>query len=195
MADQSAPTPYSLRAEIYAAKGERKLAMAEINRALKFTWTADFLKIRGELRLDDGDVDGALHDANAMLKLDADNAAAIALHGAALAHKKDYNGALADFDKALKADANNPLVYGERSQIYLAKNDIDRALADLDRAIELGTISPAPYRARAKIYKRKAIPPAPLTILMRPSGSIRGRPRSISSAPACAKQKARPPRR
>ena len=130
-----------MRAEVYAAKGERKRAMADINRALKFTWDADFLKVRGELRLDDGDIDGALHDADAMLKLDADNAAALALRGAAFARKKDYDRALADLDKAIKADGNDALAYGERGQIYLAKNDSDRALADFNRAIELGTIS------------------------------------------------------
>ena len=84
--------------------------------------------MRGELRLDDGDIDGVMHDADAMLKLDADNAAALALRGAALTRKKDYANALADLDKAIKADGNNALAYGERGQVYFAKNDINRAL-------------------------------------------------------------------
>ena len=93
-ADQSLPATYKFRAEAYAAKGERKLAMADISRALKFTWTADLLRVRGELRLDDGDITGVVHDADAMLKLQADDPAALALRGAAFARGKDYARAL-----------------------------------------------------------------------------------------------------
>ena len=45
----------SLRAEAFAAKGDRKRAMTDIGRALKLAWTDKSLKVRGELRLDDGD--------------------------------------------------------------------------------------------------------------------------------------------
>ena len=41
-ADQSAPNTYNLRAEVYAAKGDRKRAMADISRALKFSWDGRF---------------------------------------------------------------------------------------------------------------------------------------------------------
>ncbi len=74
--------------------------MSDISRALKFAWDAKFLKVRGELRLDDGNINGVLHDADAMLKLDAENAWAMALRGAAYVRRKDYGNALAEFDKA-----------------------------------------------------------------------------------------------
>ena len=121
LADQKPARRYKLRAEAYAAKGDRKRAMADISRALKFTWNTDFLKVRGELRLDDGDIDGVMHDADAMLKLEPDNASAMALRGAAYARKKDYSRALADLDKAIKADDNNAL------GLWRARPDLSRA--------------------------------------------------------------------
>src|SRR3569623_1874116 len=45
--EQNRPATYKLRAEAYAAKGERKRAMDDISRALKFSWNADLLKTRG----------------------------------------------------------------------------------------------------------------------------------------------------
>jgi tetratricopeptide (TPR) repeat protein len=145
------PATYKLRAEAYAAKGERKRAMADIGRALKFTWNVDLLKTRAALRLDDGDMAGVVHDTDAILKADANNADALALRGAALARKKDYVHALADLDKAIAADEKNALALGERGQVYLAKGDANRALTDFNRAIALGSISPAPYRARHEL--------------------------------------------
>jgi tetratricopeptide (TPR) repeat protein len=87
--DPTRPATYKLRADAYAEKGDRKRAMADIDRALKVTWKADLLKVRGELRLADGDLAGVAHDADAMLKLQADNADALALRGAVLARKQD----------------------------------------------------------------------------------------------------------
>src|SRR5581483_479536 len=73
-ADQNYPASYRLLAEAYAEKGDRKRAMAEINRALKFAWDVDFLKLRGALKLDDGDIAGAQRDAEAILKSEPENA-------------------------------------------------------------------------------------------------------------------------
>ena len=61
--------------------------MDDISRALKFSWNADLLKTRGALRLDDGDLAGAAHDADAILKLKPQSADAFALRGAAFARK------------------------------------------------------------------------------------------------------------
>jgi len=102
--EQNRPSTYKLRAEAYAARGERKKAMDDISRALKFSWNADLLKTRGALRLDDGDLAGAAHDADAILKINAQNADAFALRGAAFARKKDYARALPDLDRAIDGD-------------------------------------------------------------------------------------------
>jgi tetratricopeptide (TPR) repeat protein len=87
-ADQNQPASYKLRAEAYAAKGERKRALADLDRALRLTWTVNLLKERSGVRLADGDTEGALSDAEAMLKLAPGNADAIALRDKIAAQQK-----------------------------------------------------------------------------------------------------------
>ena len=164
LADQSQPSTYKLRAEAYAAKGERKRAMADISRALKFAWNADLLKVRGELRLEDGDIDGVIHDAEAMLKIEAGQCLG---NGAARRSLRPPQGLRPCACRPRQGDhrptARIALAYGERGQIYLAKNDSTRALADFNRAIELGshqrgTLSrPRHDRKRAKATTAKAM--------------------------------------
>ncbi|HSP48665.1 MAG TPA: hypothetical protein VLN61_00485 [Pseudolabrys sp.] len=82
-ADQTRAATYALRAHAYNQKGDYKRAMSDISRAIKLSSQACFLNLRGTLRLQDGDTDGVLHDADAALKLDAGNATAFTLRGAA----------------------------------------------------------------------------------------------------------------
>ncbi len=155
LADQNHAGTYALRAETYMAMGDNKHAMDDISRALKFSWRASFLKTRGKLRLETGDIAGTIHDADAMLKIDADDNTAYALRGAALVRKKDYARALPDLDRAIKADGKNALAYSARGEAYFAKHDTDRALADFNQAVELGAKNADLYRARAAINKAK----------------------------------------
>ena len=87
-ADQNQPASYRLRAEAYAAKGDRKRALADFDRALKLSWSVTLLKARAALRLADGDFEGALSDAEAMLKLAPGNADAVALRESITAQQK-----------------------------------------------------------------------------------------------------------
>lgn len=153
--DEKPALSYRLRAEAWLAKGERKKAAADISHALKYAWSVNGLRVRGAMRLEDGDADGALADAESMLKIEKENADAIALRGLAYARKKDYAKALPDLNKTIDADASNALAYAERGQAYVAQNDSTHALHDLSRAIDLKLPSAAPYRARAAIYKSK----------------------------------------
>ena len=88
-ADQTRAETYALRAHAYDQKGDRKRALADINRAIKLSPQAAFLQLRGTLKLQDGDVDAALRDAEAALKGDGDNAAALTLRGSALARRSN----------------------------------------------------------------------------------------------------------
>lgn len=144
-----------MRAEAWRDKGDRKRAYADIGKALKSQWTVNGLRVRGNLKLDDGDADGALKDAEFMLKIEPDNTDAAALRGLAYAKKKDYAKALPDLDKAVAADAGNALAFAERGRIYASKANNDQALADFNRAIELKVSNPAIYRARAEIHRSK----------------------------------------
>ncbi len=94
--------------------------MDDISRALKFTWNADLLKVRGALRLDDGDLAGVVHDADAMLKLNPQNADAFALRGAALARKKDYAA------RSARSRQGDRRRRQERAGLWRARPDLPR---------------------------------------------------------------------
>ncbi len=83
MVDQNLPMTYTLRAEALALMGDRKRAMKDVTLALKFAWIPRILKVRGALRLEDDDLDGAARDAETILKVEPDNVSAFALRGAA----------------------------------------------------------------------------------------------------------------
>lgn len=153
--DKKPALSYRLRAEAWRAKGDRKKAYADVGHALQYAWSVNGLRIRGNMKLEDGDTDGALKDAESILKIESDNVDGFALRGLAYARKKDYAKALPDLNKAVAADAGNALAYAARGQAYLAEKDSARALPDLSRAIDLKIASAAPYRARAAIYGSK----------------------------------------
>ena len=101
-ADQTRAATYALRAHAYDRKATAS-ALRPTSAARSNSPMAVNLNLRGTLRLQDGDTDGVLHDADAALKLDAGNPTAFALRGAAFARKKQYDRALADLDRAIKA--------------------------------------------------------------------------------------------
>ncbi len=155
IADRNRASTYALRAQTYMAMGDDKRALSDIGRALKFSWRANFLKTRGTLRLKTGDIAGAVHDANAILKLNAGNNAAYVLRGAALVEKRQYAEALPDLDRAIRNDDKNVLALSARGQAYFARHEDDKALADFNRAIRLGSKDASICRARAQIHELK----------------------------------------
>ncbi len=171
--DPARASTYALRAHAYDQKGDRKRAMANIDRAIKLASQANFLELRGILRLQDGDLDGALRDAESILKSDPGAAAGLALRVAVSSGKMKYDRARLDLDQALKRDPKNALAYSERGQIYQAQAEPERALSDLNRAILLGPVGVEPYRARAAIYEAKGQPD--LALSCRPGARARRR--------------------
>ena len=194
-ADDKRAATYKLRAEAYAAKGQRKLAMADIGHALKLSWSADLLKTRAALRLDDGDTIGVVNDTDAMLKANPNNADAFALRGAAFARKKDYGRALADLDKAIAATArarwrlpSAASLSGQRRRQPCARRFQPRHRARRHQRRR-------PIARARRSTSRRAIPPRRSLTSMPRSAKIRGRPIFISSVPRCAKPRAIAPRR
>ncbi|HZD91492.1 MAG TPA: hypothetical protein VE224_15430, partial [Pseudolabrys sp.] len=164
LVEQNRAGTYALRAKAYMAKGDNKQAMNDIVRALKFSWRPGFLKTRGKLRLEAGDFAGTIHDADAILKLDADDAAAFALRGPALVRQKQYAKALPDLDRAIKADDHNVAALSARGEVYAARHDDTRALADFDRAIDAGARIRRSSAAAPPFTRPKARPARPSPI-------------------------------
>ena len=80
--DPNSASSYRLRALAYAAKGEGKRALKEMDRVLKFVWNVEALRIRAQLRLDEGELGLAMSDVGHITKLDAEDGVAAAVRGA-----------------------------------------------------------------------------------------------------------------
>ena len=142
---------YSLRAEVYAAKGERKRAMsrhqprAEIHleRRLPRNCAANCGSTT------------ATSTACCTMPTPCSSSSptmptAMALRGAALCPQERLRRRARRFrQERSRPTPTMRLPMASAARFISRKNDVERALADFDRAIELGTISPAPYRARA----------------------------------------------
>ncbi len=191
--DERPALGYRLRAEAYIAKGDRKRAYADIAKALGLAWSINGLRVRGTLRLEDGDFDGAIADANGIFKIEAENRDAYTLRGTAYARKKDYDAALADLDKVLTEDSKDASSFAERGQVYFAKNDTERALIDFTQAIALGRgRRGALSHARCHLQEQGRHGEGNRRSRRRHRTRARSRPMLISCAPACGRPKAIP---
>jgi tetratricopeptide (TPR) repeat protein len=108
---------------------------------------------RGLAHLDRIELNDAIADFNAAIRLDPDFAAAYDARGVAFRFRPDR--AILDFDDAIRLDPNSAKAYAHRGGAYLAKGDVDRAMADLNKAIELDPNNAEAYRTRGAAYRRK----------------------------------------
>jgi tetratricopeptide (TPR) repeat protein len=89
---------------------------------------------RAQLALDQGDVPGALADAEQAVRLDDRNPSSLFLYGSALVAAKDYAAAAATFDRLQASAPSSPLGPYGRARLELARGDRARAL-DAIRAL------------------------------------------------------------
>jgi len=121
---------------------------------------ADY-KIRGRIRRNAGDLDGALHDFNqasllgfnqAML-LEPTDAEGYDWRGRVWDSKGDLDRALADFDSAVRLDPKFAATYRHRGNVFRRKGDHQKAIADFDTAIQLDPTEWAGYYGRGVIWQ------------------------------------------
>ena len=132
-------------------KATARRALADIGRAHQAVRRKPTSSnLRGTLRLKDGDTDGVLHDADAILKLNAGSAGGL---GAARRGLRPQEAIRPRAHRSRPGDQGamprTRWPMPSAAKVYLAKSDSDRALADLNRAIALGASDAALYRARA----------------------------------------------
>ena len=136
-------------------KASASCAMADIGRALKFTWNADLLKTRARCGSTTATSPAPCTTPRPCSRSTRTTPPPWRCAARLTRARKTTATRSPTLDKAIAADDKDALAFGERGQVYLAKGDDNRALADFNRAISLGAISPAPYRARATIYKQQ----------------------------------------
>lgn len=88
--------------------------------------------------LDDrGDVDAAIADYTASIKLKGDYVDTYLNRGLSYAKKKDYESAIADFNRAIALKPDAPRILFARSRAYEEKGDLQQALAGYEEVAKM----------------------------------------------------------
>lgn len=101
------------------------------------------------------DLDSALVDFDAAIKLNPKLAAAHNLRGVALRNRGEYELAVQSYTKAIDLEPQVALYYSNRGIAYRWLRDLDRALADLDTSIKLNPKRAVAFAERAVVYRIK----------------------------------------
>lgn len=118
---------------------------------------AEALVNRGDAyRLRRNDIDRALADYNAAIRVAPDFARAFASRGFVhLFARPQLDRAVVDFSEAIRIDPGSALVLYYRGVAWSGKRDWDRAIADFDQAIRLRPAFSIAYRDRGKAREAK----------------------------------------
>jgi serine/threonine protein kinase len=122
----------------------RSMKPSEVQSTSRVSEFATDLVNRGIRLLDKGDLDGAIADYDAAIRLDPKFTLAYYNRGIARADKGDLDGAMADYDAAIRLDPKHARAYYNRGIAREGKGDLDGAIDDYDAAIRLD-----PKHARA----------------------------------------------
>ena len=112
-------------------------AMATLNKAIEIKPLFTSYLIRGLIREDSKDYQGALFDYNQVLKLQPDYGPAYQGRCQVRKELKDYQGAIADCDTVIKLQPDRAIAYFVRGLIRQNLKDYQRAIADYSKVIEL----------------------------------------------------------
>jgi tetratricopeptide (TPR) repeat protein len=95
--------------------------------------------MRGIIRSEKGDADGALADLDEAIKRDPKYLPALVRRAAMLRARSLPDRAMADLHRATAVDGRDPSAIVERAALEFTQKDFARAWTDLDRAVELGS--------------------------------------------------------
>jgi protein O-mannosyl-transferase len=109
---------------------------------------------RSVIRSDKGDIDGALNDINAAIRIDSNDAEKYLNRGAFKLMKSDYEGSLEDFDRSIKLKADNKDAYSNRAYSRFYLKDTAGACEDWYKASELGDESAEKYIIQFCLHKK-----------------------------------------
>ncbi len=99
------------------------------------------------------DLDSALVDFDAAIKLNPKLAAAHNLRGVLLRHRGEYDQAIESYSVAISLQPQTAVFYSNRGIAHRWKRDYDRAMVDLDTALKLNPNLSVPYNERAMIHR------------------------------------------
>jgi Tfp pilus assembly protein PilF len=102
-----------------------------------------------------GDLDGALADYSAAIRLDENSIAAYHGRGMIWQRRGDVERALVDLDHAIRLSFSEPEIYRDRGSLWFDRGNHDRAIADFNQAIKLKPDFADAYYRRGVAHRRK----------------------------------------
>jgi tetratricopeptide (TPR) repeat protein len=110
---------------------------------------------RGNVLRDRGELDRAIADFDAAIRLDPKSADSHINRGIARYRRGDLDRAIADYDEAIRLEPDDAYAYNDRGLALRAKGDLDRAIADHDHAIRLDPDGGSVYTNRGLDWEDK----------------------------------------
>ncbi len=148
------------KARAALASKDTAAALASLLDALKTgSRPAEVNHLLGSIAYNRGKMDEAIPYLQTAVRLDDENADALAMLGLALAGKKDLTGALAHLRRAEKFGKKNPTVLLALGTALLAADSVDAAIQRLTLAKEYDPNNPAVYRLLGDAFLRQNVPP------------------------------------
>jgi len=135
---------FSLGNESYKDQAKFDLGLIACTRMIKsrhFTekGLASLYRARGSWRQKKGDLDEALADYAASIRLEPENVESYDYRADVYLQKGDLDAALADYDHASRIDPTYAAAFFSRGLIYEKKNDLAKARAEYNSAIAAPT--------------------------------------------------------
>ncbi|MGA2092826.1 MAG: tetratricopeptide repeat protein [Sedimentisphaerales bacterium] len=110
---------------------------------------------RGAVKINMGDLQGAINDFTKAIELSPEDAAAYSNRGMAYSSTGRLERAIEDYDKAVELNPNYAGVYNNWGYTEQAKGDLDKAVKKYDKAIELKPDFADAYNNRGNAYQAK----------------------------------------
>lgn len=111
--------------------------------------------VRGSLRLEKSDLEGAIADLTTAVTLDPSYSHAFDKRGIARIKKGDFEGAIADFNSSIRLNRFSSEAFRGRADARMLQSRFDLALADYDKAIELDPVDALAYQGRGDCRTRR----------------------------------------
>ncbi len=107
---------------------------------------------RGQVRHEQGDLDGALQDFAEAMRLEPSNPHNYSSLGIVLAQKGKFDYALSNMNEAVRREPAIPFHYFNRGLVKAANDDLEGAIRDLDEAIRIEPLfAPNFYDVRGRV--------------------------------------------
>ena len=145
----------SYRGGAFDAKGMREESLHDVDASVQLVPSAANLANRGAIRNIQGDLDAAMVDLDAALRLDPRNVLAIGNRGIIHQKRGELQAARADIDLAISIDPKPPQLWGERCWIgAILADQLPQSLSDCSESMKRQPGDANAYNTRGLVHFR-----------------------------------------